>query len=207
MLNANKLLFILIIGQLTSCKHNTVSNKDVQQPSDPMMELSPLSLEDSIFNDSMQLWFVVENPAGRSDRLSYDFSVERWDTLNSSESPFLPGPLHEGLLVFKRKHWQPQFRYYLMAKEQFRGEVIAVLPLARFQINGTDQIIILKPAESDEQWPVCNDFDEWFTICDDYRFYIQYWIERQFESRYIQQAQWFPMHTSELINWDRSHSQ
>ncbi|GAA5221190.1 hypothetical protein [Membranihabitans marinus] len=200
MLNDYNFIIILILGLLTSCKHsvNPVESGDKTSKLD---ELPPtIYLEDSVFSDSMQLMFLVENPAGSYRYRKYDFQTSAWYAVDKlMERKFLPGPLHSGKVVYRREEKNIVGNYFLMSKDKRPGDVVAVMPLAQLQINNKESIVIFKPVDESDQLDHCMDFDEWFTICDEYRYFIQYWLERQYNIRSIERIQWLPINTSDFI--------
>ena len=72
--------------------------------------------------------------------------------------------------------------------------VLEVKALALLEINDdpSRSVYIMVPQDPAYQMPECNTFDEWFTNCNDQRFFVQYWMEHQFTPRYVRRLQWKP---------------
>lgn len=187
---------------LTSCEHSPdqSTTADTAIPENERIGDTSLSGKDrAILNlpidDSSKFHFFVENPAGIIDYQRFDFDQSQWKSVDYPiQQSFIGGPLHTGRLIHQKELWRDSAWFLLYGKQLERGMVLEVNPLALLEINDDpgQSVYIVIPAAEEFQQPSCNTFDEWFTVCNDHRFFIQYWIEHQFSPRYVRRIQWKP---------------
>lgn len=202
--NEFKFLLIFLTLGLTSCKQSTDEAGPGNSISVTLQDsVSFNGLSDTLFSDSSSYLFLVENPAGSYDFQAYSFSDHTWyDIPSVLDRKFLPGPLHQGKLIYRRENIGGSLPFYLMGKSVDRGDVVPVSSLGQLEINNDGQLTshILIPENVSLRLDRCNSFDDWFTVCDDFRSFIQEWLEKQYAPRRIRRVQWKPMDLKELAN-------
>ena len=192
------ILFLLVC--LTCCGPDSPTNTDSTTPENGRMgDTSLVGKDRAIMNlpiaDSSKFHFFVENPAGVVDYQAFDFDQGHWASVDYLvQQSFIGGPLHTGRLIHQNKLWRDSAWFFLYGQQMERGMVLEVKPMALVEINDDPRrsVYIVIPSAKEFRQPTCNNFDEWFTVCNDHRFYVQYWIEHQFSPRYIQRIQWKP---------------
>lgn len=202
MKNEFYLLILFLSLCLTSCKrdHDTSLTGVLSVTDEMSMEGSTeqsrsFSLPSPKVADSSNYYFFVENKAGTIDFQRYDFSRHVWQPVTSLfQQSFLGGPLHTGRIIHQQALWRDSFQYLLLGKEIERGMVVKIQPLAEIRINNdpAQSVYLVVPEDSEYRLSGCNNFDDWFTYCNQQRFYVQYWIEHQFKPRFIKRIQWKP---------------
>ena len=202
MKNGFNLLFLLYLLGLTSCNSNhdtsltdAVTITDELALKDSSAAERPFSLPNPKVSDSSKFYFFIENEAGVVDYQRYDFIQKTWRPHPSLfQLSFIGGPLQTGRIIYQQALWRDSSRYLLLGKELKRGMVLEVMPLAEIAVNNdpTQSIFIMVPVESAHRLSDCNHFDDWFTHCNQHRFFVQFWIEHQFAPRYIHRIQWKP---------------
>lgn len=208
MKNGFYVLILFHLLALTSCESDHDSSlTDVRSITDEiaLKDSAPEELPFSLFHpdleDSSKYFFFVENEAGRFDYQRYDFNHNTWRPLSSLfQRSFMGGPLHTGRIIHQHTLWRDSVRYLLYGKDVKRGMALEVVPLAELKINNDPEqsVYIFVPEEREYRLSDCNHFDDWFTYCNQQRFFVQYWIEQQFRSRYIRRIQWKPFSISDF---------
>ncbi len=148
--------------------------------------------------DSSKFYFFVENPAGTTAFQHFDFRSGQWDSSRYLiERPFTGGPLSAGRMIHHHKIWRDSTHFFLYGKQLERGMVLEVNPLAFIEINNDPlkSTYIVIPSNPEFRLASCETFDEWFTVCNDHRFFVQYWLEHQFAPRSIHRIQWKPFNS------------
>jgi len=202
MKNGFQLLFLFCLSGLTSCNcnHDTsltdaISITDELAMKDSTAAERSFSLPNPKVADSSKYYFFIENEAGVMDYQRYDFYQKTWKSIPSLfQKPFIGGPLYTGRIIYQQALWRDSNRYLLLGKNLSQGMVPEVMPLAEIAINNdpSQSVFIMIPKESAFRLSDCNHFDEWFTNCNQQRYFVQYWIEQQFTPRYIHRIQWKP---------------
>ena len=202
MKNGFNLLFLLYLLGLTSCNSNhdtsltdAVTITEELALMDSIAAERSFSLPNPLVADSSKYYFFIENEAGVVDYQRYDFIQKIWSPITSLfQKSFIGGPLHTGRIIYQQALWRDSNRYLLLCKDLNQAMVLEVIPLAEIAINNdlSQSIFIMVPKESAYRLSDCNHFDEWFTYCNQQRFFVQYWIEQQFAPRYIHRIQWKP---------------
>lgn len=191
---------LILLLCLTSCKSDTDTSltgaltvTDEMSMKDSIAKNKPFSLPSPKVTDSSGYFFFVENVAGTLDYQRYDFLEHVWQPVSSLfQQTFLGGPLHSGRIIHQQALWRDSSQYLLLGKDIERGMVVKIQPLAEIRINNdpAQSIYLVIPEKQEHRLSGCNNFDDWFTYCNQQRFYVQYWIEHQFESRFIKRIQW-----------------
>lgn len=202
MKNENYILILFSILGLTSCLNG--SDNSLTTDSTDSLEIasgdtSKSGKDRAISNlnieDSSKYYFFVENPSGTIDYQRYNFHQSQWQTIHSPiQQPFMAGPLSTGRIIYQKDLWRDSSWCFLYGKQPTRGMVLEVKALALLEINDdpSRSVYIMVPQDPAYQMPECNTFDEWFTNCNDQRFFVQYWMEHQFTPRYVRRLQWKP---------------
>lgn len=195
------LIFILLLC-LTSCKrdHDTFLTQampitEEMALKDSTIAEKPFSLPYPILNDSSKYYFFVENEAGVVDYSRYDFDKLKWQSVSALfHHSFIGGPLGTGRIIYQQNLWRDTAMCMLYGHNVERNMILEVEPLAEIAINDdpSKSVYIWVPTDSELRLSDCNHIDEWFTFCNQQRFFVQYWIEQQFEPRYIKRIQWKP---------------
>lgn len=192
------LIFILSLFLcLTSCEHHQGESKSApaQPGGDTLLSDKDQAIMQLAIKDSSKFHFFVENPAGTLDYQRFNFDKNHWQNVEYTiHQPFISGPLHTGRIIYQKDLWQDSSWFFLYSKQLDRGMVLEVRPFALIEINDNPlkSVYIVVPVREDLHPPGCPSFDDWFTTCNDQRYFIQYWIERQFEPRFIRRLQWKP---------------
>lgn len=192
---------LLIFCCLTSCKpenDNTLTDEitsNVILPDHFGQENKPFGLPDPSMNDTSKYYFFIENTAGSIDYQRYDFTERTWRPVSAlMQEVFIGGPLHSGRIIHQQELWKDSFTYFLLGKTLPRGMSMSVQPLAKIEVNNdpAQTLFLLIPEEEIFRLSSCDQFDDWFTHCNQQRFFVQYWIEQQYGDRYLQRIQWKP---------------
>lgn len=195
------ILILLPFLCLTSCEHKpdraTSTDSEIYDKAggDTSLSGKDRAILDLSISDSSKFHFFVENPAGTTQYQRFNFHQNQWQAVDFPiQKKFIGGPLHTGRIIHQNDLWQDSSWFFLYSQQVEREMVLEVKPLALIEINDNplQSVYILMPVEEELQPENCTRFDDWFTTCNDQRFFIQYWIEHQFAPRYIRRIQWKP---------------